>query len=196
MAWRVVGLLGTLLLLGSCSLLEPHSSVVQGNYAYGQGDYQSATVAYLRALDEEEFDSFIQYNLANVYHALGESGAAFELWNRAADGADEELLFRISFNKGVAHYELGEYGQAFEELRNALTIKSSSVAAKRNLELTLRKLRASQSVQEVSTQTESAEGDRAPSAEALRVLEYMRRKEEQRWFASENAPTEESVKDW
>ena len=191
----VIGIVLSTLFVSSCSVLQPHLALLRGNYSYGQGEFQQATMSYLRALEEQEYASWLEYNLGNVYYALGELSAAFEMWEAAGESSDQELLFNVSFNRGVAYYELGEYQKAYDQFVYALELKSSSVAAKRNLELSLRKLRAGNTVQQVQ-QSAEAEPQQDTQAEALRILDYIRRKEEQRWFAADREEPEEAPRDW
>jgi len=140
-------------------------------------------VHYLAHWGGETYDPWIAYNLGNVYHFLGEFDAASEMWNAADAGEDPDLSFAVAFNKGVMAYELGQYNRAYTLFRDALRIKSTSVAAKRNLELALRKIEAGEGI----GNQEGADGDHAEtqelSSDAVRILEYVRRKEGARWVA-------------
>ncbi len=179
-------------LLGSCKLQGPHFSVLVGNYAYGRGDYQEATVQYLGALESGEYVEWVQYNLANVYHSLGEFDAAFELWNQALDTDDVDLLFAIHFNRGILYYEQGRYEDAFESFKQALIYDLKHVGLKYNLELTLLKLQGGKSG---SNQRRGQQGDEL-SADSIRMFEYIRRKEEQQWIQENREEAPSAVSDW
>jgi len=182
-------------ILSSCSVAQPHVAVIQGNYAFGQGRFQAATVDYLRAMDRGQYEQWIAYDLGNVYHALGETVSALQMWDRAGNTSDRDLLFGVSFNRGVLYYELGRYEKAYDQFKLALKIDSASVDAKRNLELSLRKIEAGENIQKPAQSTASGnKGD--VRDEAGRVLEYIRRKEGERWYATEQAPAQSSNRDW
>ena len=184
-------------LLGSCGFGEPHVSVLQGNYAYGQGRFQRATVEYLEALSTDQHLPWILYNLGNSYHSLGENEAALEMWNAALSSQDPELMYRAGFNRGVLFYEQGRFDEAYNEFRYALVINPSSIAAKVNLELTVQKLRAGTAAESGRPAAGNGGGDGEPSAETLRVLNYIRRKEVNRWRSQDQRPDDdETYRNW
>jgi tetratricopeptide (TPR) repeat protein len=186
---------GGLLLLSSCSPIQGHLKVLQGNYHYSRGEYQESIVSYLTLLQEREAEEYVSYNLGNVYQALGEGNAALRMWKQAETSGDGELLYRVTFNRGVFYFERGEYEEAFDAFKEALRLNDGSIPAKINLELTLLRLRAEE-------QLTSQEGEKQPGAsqdigrEALRVLEFVRRKEQQRWEANREGETSEYRRDW
>jgi tetratricopeptide (TPR) repeat protein len=183
-----------LLLLSGCGA-EPHLHVLAGNYAYGQGRFQNATVDYLRAWQEEDYKPWIAYNLGNVYYALGEVQAALGMWQRAQESDEADILFGVTFNKGVFYYERGRYRDAYNQFKHALEIDPASVDAKINLELALQKIQASEQVVR-GEPGGGEEGDGGPSAQTVRILEYVRRKEETRWFATEEVEEEPDTPNW
>ncbi len=184
------------LLFAGCDISTPHLSVLRGNHAFDQGNYQAATVHYLQHWENPTYDPWIAYNLGNVYHFLGEFDAAVEMWNAAGTGEDEALAFAVAFNKGVMAYELGQYNQAYNLFRDALVINSGSVAAKRNLELALRKIEAGEGVGEREPSAEDQSGRQELSSDAVRILEYVRRKEGAQWIAPEQTQQPSAGPDW
>jgi tetratricopeptide (TPR) repeat protein len=191
-ALGAVTILALLFFASSCSISSPHLSVLQGNHAFNQGNYQAATVHYLAHWGDGNYDPWIAYNLGNVYHFLGEFDVASEMWDAADDSGDADLRFSVAFNKGVMAYELGRYNRAFVLFRDALLIDSTSVAAKRNLELALRKMEAGEGIDGQDAEEGNTDDRRNLSGDAVRILEYVRRKEGTRWVApEETAPTRE-----
>lgn len=192
----LIALLPLLVLLPvSCNFKNPHFPVLVGNYAYGRGDYQEATVQYLEALGKGEYKHWIEYDLANVYHSLGEFDAAFELWDDALNSDDINLLYAIQFNRGILFYEQGKYEDAFECFKTALTYDPMDRASKINLELTLLRLQGSRNGSQLRSQTsEAAESDL--SADSIRMFEYIRRKEEQLWIQQNQPQQHPDVQDW
>lgn len=185
-----------ILLLSACDISSPHISVLRGNHAFEQGNYQAATVHYLEHWENETYDPWIAYNLGNVYHFLGEFDAAGEMWRAAGEEEDEGLRFAVAFNTGVMAYELAQYNRAYTLFREALVIDSSSVAAKRNLELALRKLEAGEGIDERGTPGEQEQAQDELSSDAVRILEYVRRKEGVQWVAPEQQQPTQSGRDW
>jgi tetratricopeptide (TPR) repeat protein len=185
----------------SCAPYAPHARVARANYNVSRGEYQAAIVDYLRALETDEYDDWLAYNLANVYHFLGESEAAVDRWERAQTGDVEDLLFGASFNTGVYLYEQGRYNEAFDRFRFALTIDPSSVDAKRNLELAIEKIAAETELSNetgdaATVQDPEAEEQQQGSSAGTRMLDYVRRKQEQRWRATRESVPSTEARDW
>ncbi|MDC7234523.1 MAG: hypothetical protein PQJ58_14920 [Spirochaetales bacterium] len=181
-------------LMLSCSVLEPGVSVLQGNYAYQQGNYQNALLHYLKQEDREDpkdnHRERVLYNIATVYYALGEGTSALGLWQRSELTTDEEVLFASRFNSGVVLYQSGQFAPAYNAFRSALELKPASLEAKKNLELTLERLEA---------EARTPEGRTSPAApeisdDARRIMQYIRRKEAGRWKQQENVS--DSDQDW
>lgn len=196
-----------MLLFGACAPARPMIAVVRGNLAHSRGDYQTALVHYLTA-DDEATAGWVLFNTANVYYALGEQEAALATWEesrtRTSAGTDEvfdgpeiSLLHAASFNRGVLHYERGEFEAAYEEFRYALSLQPGSLATKRNLELALERRRAAESAPEEGGGT-SGNGDGSADGDAstLRILEFVRRKEAERWLANREEAESGSARDW
>ncbi|MFW5689624.1 MAG: hypothetical protein ACOC1U_08630 [Spirochaetota bacterium] len=201
-------LLLVILALGGCSSAGPMLSVLRGNLAYGRGDYQTALVHYLATEEAADDRGWVLFNTGNVYYALGEQAAALSSWDRArqeaADGDARRqesasttiLIHAASYNRGVLLYQRGEYQDAYDEFRYALSVNAASVAAKANLELALQKIRSAEQAEQVGGGggVEGQADDAGPAT--LRILEYVRRKETQRWFANREADDSVDPRDW
>ena len=177
------------LLATSCN--SSHISVLRGNYAFGRGQYQTATVHYLTAEPREDHRQFVDYSSGNHAQALGELDAALQQWDVAATEAPDEILFGVHFNRGVLYYELAQYASAYVEFRRALEIDGTSVDAKINLELSLQRIGAP-----APATRGVAEEAQEIGAQTARVLEYIRRKERQRWSAEDGDIRETEANDW
>ncbi len=182
-------------MLSSCGLSEPHLSVLRGNHAFGQGRFQVATVHYLAALERGQFVPWISFNLGNVYHALGENESALGMWQAVRDAESDSLRFGVHFNTGVLLFEAGRYRDAYQEFVSALRLNPSSVSTKVNLELAFARVQASENV--ASLRRDETPETRAGSPdEAQRILQFIRQREEPRWFAVEDISDQETVRDW
>jgi len=178
------------LLLGSCSLLEPGLSVLKGNYSYQKGDYQKALLHYLSTEVEGNHKERILFDIATVYYALGEGQPALELWEQTESTTDEDVLFAAGFNSGVVYYQSGKFNEAYFAFRKALELKPSSLETKKNLELVLERLEADTR----SPQTRAPSSEPEISEDARRILQYIKRKEGSRW--TEKEPSSDSAQDW
>jgi len=197
------------------------TEVLRGNLAYGRGDYQNALVHYMVAVEDAPSDAWTQFNIGNVYYALGEHEAALEVWHSARRVVEEDnesgaselsLIYATSYNRGVLLYQQGQYAAAYDELRYALSVNSRSSEAKANLELALSKLQAANDAAAnaaadgndagpgatggVSPTPSGESGDDGPGEQTLRILEYVRRKETQQWFANREIESQDQPQDW
>ena len=193
---RMLGLFFLSLAFSSCGPLAHHVDVMRGNYEYGRGNYQQATVHYLRIPETDSLDPYLAYNLGNVYHALGEVSASVQAWSRSGATDDEELLYATSFNRGVLFYELGRFREAYDQFRYALTIDPTSIDAKANLELSLQKIEAGESVSTTAGSAPAQPVEPGLNREQQRTLEYVRRKEQQLWRANEQVQDDDRSRDW
>jgi len=180
------------LLLGGCERYSAHARVLRANYSVSRGDYQSAIVDYLRAAEVSEYEPWLSYNLGNVYHSLGESQVALEMWSTAQEAQVGDLLFGSAFNRGVFYFEQGRYDRAVEQFRFALRVDGTDLDTKRNLELSIERLRA-----ETEFSSNSATGERqVTSGSGGRILDYIRRKEEQQWRSNAETVPQPGIRDW
>lgn len=176
----------------SCNALEPGVSVLVGNYSYQVGEFQEATIHYLKGLDRQKYKEWIYYNMGNVYFSLGESRAAFAVWENVESTEDMNLRYRLNFNKGVLYYQLGKYNESYIMFKEALKANPSSVDTKINLELSLGKLSAP-SVDKLDSSGNTQ--DIVNPAETQRMLEYIKRKEGELWFSTDQEP-DLNQQDW
>ena len=194
---KMCGCLGAalfLLLLSSCDNPGAYVEVLQGNYAYTRGEYEEANLHYLQALEYETHSQVISYNLGNVYYALGENTAALDEWEKAAKTDIPGLLSKVEFNKGVLYYELSRYEHAYQAFKNSLRLDPGDKSAKINLEYSLRKLNA---VASSGTEVETAETAADASVDVERMMDYIRRKEQELLEErAVSAPPERDVRDW
>ncbi len=190
MVLKKAGVLLSIVLLGSCSLLEPGLSVLQGNYAFQQGDYQKALLHFLDQQDQDGHKERIEYNIADVYYALGEGDSALEQWTKTGQTTDEDVLFASRFNSGVVLYQNGRFAEAYKAFRAALELKSTSLEAKKNLELALERMEN----EARSSDTRGTAASPEASEDVRRIMQYIKRKEGSQW--SQQADSEPADQDW
>lgn len=188
--WMFPLLLLQLIFFSSCNILEPGLSVLRGNYLYQQGSYQDALLLYLQGEDSGKYKGRIQYNMGNVYYALGEGPAALELWAVVDGNTDSEVIFNTVFNQGVIYYQMGNYPEAYRAFRTTLELSSGSLDAKRNLEMTIDRMEAEARTGETRTKSPVQE----TTDDARRILQYIRRKEGTPWKSEQGDSA--SVNDW
>ena len=182
--------------LSGCSAGGPMVAVLQGNLAYGRGEFQVALVHYLSAQENASDRGWLLFNSGNVYYALGEQDAALAAWNDARQTGTTLLMHAASYNRGVLLYQRGDYRDAYDEFRYALSVNAKSIAAKTNLELALQKIRSAEQAEQIGEEV-AGEGPGDDTDEAsLRILEYVRRKEAQRWYANRESDDTTDLRDW
>ncbi len=184
-------LLAALSLLVSCSEWNEGVAIVQGNGAYQRGEFQRASLSYLSVQDSSAAD-IVNYNLGNVYNALGETNTAMAVWSRISRPSSEELAYRLAFNRGYLQYQRGQYDEAVKEFRTALLMKPSSLDAKRNLEICLLKTQSFGSALPARAKAERSE----PGETQKALLDYINRLEGTRWKANNQHDSAPSSVDW
>ena len=174
--------------------------VLAGNRDARRGEDLEATWSYRRALQALKRSALegdrarVAYNLAGVYLSLGEVGAALRQMEQALEGADEELLFRASFNLGVLEYSLGRYSRAAASYVQALRLRPGSWPAKVNLELCLRRMQAAAGApRPASSDPASAPRPRLPAGDR-EILNALQRREKMLWETGESP--QGSQPDW
>ena len=196
--------LGSVLVgLASCTAASHMLPVLRGNLAYSRGDYQAALVHYLSTPERAESRGWLMFNIGNVYYALGEHDAALASWSDAmlavggpGDPNDTTLVHASAFNRGVLFYERGHFQDALDEFRYSLEVNSRSVAAKINVELALQKQRSAEQVRQTGQREPGQAEPGGEDPQTVRILEYVRRKEAQRWFANRDADQAHDAQDW
>ena len=184
------------LLFSGCSDAGIYFKVTRGNFSYGQGEYEKSNIDYLHALEKEKSADIINYNLGNVYYALGEPAAAQEEWTKAENSENETLLFSIYFNLGVLQYDLGEYGKAYSNFKQALMTDPHEIDAKKNLELCLQKMQVKGITGSDAVKTDTSDLLESEDDEIRRILEFVRRKEEGWLNTSGEQSSSSNVQDW
>ncbi len=186
----VIGSL-SLFLFVSCGFKEPVGEVISGNVKFAQGEYEESTLDYFRALDTGLSGEWIRYNLGNVYERLGELEYAVKELRKALSGKDRELLFRTRFNLGNIFFGAGEYRNAFEEYKAALRIRPASEDAKKNLEITAKKIE-----HEDKRRATSQSGETRMSSEVVETLKNAQDREVYVWKYAEPGGSATYKKDW
>lgn len=119
---------------------QPRVAVLEGNYDFARGDLVRAIRHYEAVAGAGS--PLVDYNLANARLARGEADAGLNLLRRIPAEVHPELRRRVAFNLGHAHYRAGRYREAALHFRDALALGPDSVDARINLELALRRMRA------------------------------------------------------
>jgi tetratricopeptide (TPR) repeat protein len=164
--------------------------VLRGNHSFANGDYGQAIIDYMKARDDRPDAPVVDYDLGNVYYALGETEPAVRALSRSIQGEGQELRFRAHFNLGGIYYDLGRYEDAVAQYVEALRVYPVDVDAKVNLELSLKRLQSG-SGEQPAPQSKSE-----PSRSTQQVLDLAREKERTLWSAPPDEQEDDSTADW
>ena len=160
------------------------------------GDYTGATISYINALEKKSYKEWINYNLGNVYNALGETKAAEEELLRATKAEHPEVVFRTHFNLGNIYYRLGKYEKAIDHYKQSLKAKPNEIDAKINLELVIEKMEKEKSIDKNQISIKKNEKT-YESSEINSVLEYIKEKEASVWKSlNQPEPGATDIDDW
>lgn len=195
---RFLILIPFILFFVSCSDPGIYIDLFSGNYAYSRGEYQDANLLYIKASDRGTYPDYVAYNLGNVYYSLGEAAPALGEWEESSLSKNNDVAFSSLYNKGVLLFELSRYEEAFASFKAALKINPSDIDTKIDLEYCLLKMNLrSESVKPV-VEINKNTADEAKRADAMRVLDFVKRIEKQTLKAGTagSESTAEVMNDW
>ncbi len=118
--------------LASCSDWGDGWAHPSGNAAFQRGDFQKASLSYLAAQGTGQALDVVNYNLGNVFNALGETNTALSVWGRIVRPEFGGTGLPAGVQQRLPALPAGQYDQAVEQFRTALLMKPSSLDAKRN----------------------------------------------------------------
>ena len=179
-----------LLLFSSCSRMQGHLLIMEGNFHNSRHRYTAAIASFLQAQIYGDAAPYAEYGLGLSYSALEEKDAALERYFSAVESLDNakgehrELVYRVNYNTGIIRFEQGDYAGAADSFRRALEIDGSRLEAKRNLELSLLALsRPNQSEPDSSPANTGTDGQGSSA-----LFDYLRAKEKEQWKSREWTP--------
>lgn len=189
----IAGILSSLFLSSSCQLAKESYLMGRGYLASGRGDYQDALLSYL-ALEETSMDSdIVSYNIGVIYQALDEPESV-KKWLEAEKSDNIYTKVSALYNIGLYYYDDGKYQEAYTYFLQALKLSPHDMDIKINLELAYQRLAA------VSGNNTSAESsDNKPDAKKTDksyILQYLEKKEQNRWKSKELTPDITVTNDW
>jgi tetratricopeptide (TPR) repeat protein len=128
--------LAALLSLGASGMRSLNE---EGNRRYREGRFEDALEAYTAAQAEAPESPAIRYNMGNALYRLESFPEALREYD-SVSGAEGALGLDSAFNAGNAAYRQGEYEEALRRYAEVLLADPADGDARRNLELTLRRL--------------------------------------------------------
>jgi Ca-activated chloride channel family protein len=189
----------SLLLFSGCDGVRGKLLVMEGNMQVSkmqtsQSPHNEAISSYSEALRYPEALPYAEYGLGLVYLFLGEDAAAFTRFDNAAAAADSELIqnddelnYRLHYNRGILHFHASQFDEAAAAFRNALEIDASRIEAKRNLELSLLSME-----QQNAAASSSPVEVKSDQSKDNTLFDYLRQKEVDTWTAPESSEDQDS----
>jgi tetratricopeptide (TPR) repeat protein len=148
-------LIGAVVALGLAILVATPANADQyakynntGNQLAHEGRYSDALNHYETARIERPGTPEIDYNIGNVFHAMGEFDTALVAYQEALSGVAEPLVPSTYYNMGNTLYRKSDFPSALEAYKRALLANPNDRDAKFNLELALREMEADSSQQQ------------------------------------------------
>jgi Ca-activated chloride channel family protein len=187
-----------LLLLSSCSQIQGHLLIMEGNFYHSRNRFAEAISSFLKAQSFNNAAPYAEYGLGLSYSALEEKDAALGRYSSAGESLDtikgehQELRYRLMYNTGIIHFEQGDYNKAVDFFHKALEIDGSRIEAKRNLELSLLALSSPNQSEPASSSTGTGTGEQGTQA----LFDYLRIKEQGQWKSQLTMETEPSGPDY
>lgn len=197
----VAGALVLCVLLGGCTpQFRNGGRILEGRLDWNRKDYQGAVSCFLDAYEDSVqagdpgTAQYALYGLAATYLMQDETEATLSRFDQIAPDAPDEIRFAVLYNTGIVAHRKGDYEAAASCFRNALTIDSSNIDAKINLELSIRGRDAREEAREsaLAPVTVSAEEQMLENA----VYSIMREKEQEQWKNQEQEMQESGASDY
>jgi Ca-activated chloride channel family protein len=149
MAKRLIPLLLAIGLLTGWHWFEPAARRNQkGIEAYRQGKYAAALEQFLSAKGLKAGAPQLKNNTAAALYQLKKYQEALDEFSSVDPAALGAGQAAFHYNLGNAYFRLGQYPQALESYKRSLRLAPDDVPAKKNFELTLKKIQEQQQPQQ------------------------------------------------
>lgn len=182
--------------LGSCADWNESWYIVLANDAFNRGNYQDALQTYWNMKTKGVGVQRMMYNIGCVYRALGETDSAEQIWEGVDAARDQDLLFRLAYNRGNLAFEKGDFRKAYQFFRQALTLQPNDVNSKHNLELSLQRLQGVLNTSSASRGNQDSQVESRMRQEAEIVLDFIKRLEGSQWQSQNIQNERQGFSDW
>jgi len=164
----------------------------KGIEAFRKGDYAAALEQFLSAKGLKDGAPLLRNNTAAALFELKKYREALD----ELSGIDAARLgpsrAALHYNQGNIHYRLEQYPQALESYKQSLKIDPDDVQAKKNLELTLKKIQEQQ-----QQQPDDRAGDERQQQKYEAMMQFLNQNEKQQMEKRKRkASAARNEKDW
>lgn len=122
-------------------LLRPRRATEAGRADYAKGSHPQALQAFERAAAARPQDPAVRFNVADGLYKNGRYDEAATLFKSLGDDAQSSLAGASRYNLGNSLFQKQDYKGAVQAYRDALRAMPGDADTRRNLELSLRKLK-------------------------------------------------------
>ncbi|HVQ24621.1 MAG TPA: VWA domain-containing protein, partial [Planctomycetota bacterium] len=122
-------------------LLRPRRATEAGRADYAKGSHPQALQAFERAAAARPQDPAVRFNVADGLYKNGRYDEAATLFKSLGDDAQSGLAGASRYNLGNSLFQKQDYKGAVQAYRDALHAMPGDADTRRNLELSLRKLK-------------------------------------------------------
>ncbi len=130
------------------SFLNGYSIIDRGNHHNNKGikyykkkRYKKSLQEFQKAKDYTLYDKKLDFNIADALYKTGKYEEALNYYKNCINNSKKDLRKSTYFNMGNAYYKMKRYKDALDSYKNALKIDPDFKKAKKNLELTLKKIK-------------------------------------------------------
>ena len=140
-------------------LLRPRRATEAGRADFARGSHPQALEAFERAATARPQDPAVRFNVADGLYKNGRYDEAATLFKALGENAGSPLAGAARYNLGNSLFQKQDYKGAVQAYREALQALPGDADTRRNLELTLRKLKEQEEQQKRDEQQQKDDKD-------------------------------------
>lgn len=178
---RVLILLVLVGLTGAWHWFEPAArKVAKGVEAFGKGHYDQALAAFVSAKGDAPESDLLRFNTAASLLRMEKYQEALDELAEV-EGKNGLPTSDVLYNKGNALFSLKQYKEALEAYKHSLLADPGDMQAKRNFELTLKKIKEEEKKQQQDQQNqEDQEQKQDPHKDTMEYLNQNEREQQKK----------------
>jgi len=119
----------------------------KGVTQYKKGEFQNSLAEFQKAKDYVIYDKKLDLNIGDAFYKLNKYDRALNYFSGVISSKDKKLKKYSYYNLGNTFYKSKQFTKAVEAYKNVLRLDPSFTNAKKNLELTLKKLKENKNKQ-------------------------------------------------
>ena len=194
--FRIALLLALLACSGGWHWFEPAArKVAKGMEDFANSQYDQALDAFVSAKGNAPQSELLRYNTAAALLRMDKHKEALQELEQIKGEEELGASAGLHYNKGNAHFNLQEFTQALEEYKKSMRADPLDLQAKRNFELTLKKIKEQQNQQNSRNQEQQNEPQQDPNKDTMDYLNQKER-EQQKKQRNRQAVMLGREKDW